>query len=37
VSRDAGLYAELDALLGSALIAEAAVEAEREAEPAGVS
>jgi DNA-directed DNA polymerase III PolC len=35
VSRDAGLYAELDALLGSALMPEAEVEPERE--PAGVS
>jgi DNA polymerase III subunit alpha len=37
VSRSAGLHAELDHLLGSALIPEAAVDAEREAEPAGVS
>jgi DNA polymerase-3 subunit alpha len=39
VSRSAGLHAELDALLGSALIPEAAAEseAEREPEPAGVS
>jgi DNA polymerase-3 subunit alpha len=38
VTRDAGLYAELDALLGSALIPEAAAEPapEREPEPAGV-
>jgi DNA polymerase-3 subunit alpha len=39
VSRSAGLHAELDALLGSALIPEAAADAdaEREPEPAGVS
>ena len=37
VSRSAGLHAELDALLGSALMPEAAADAEREAEPAGVS
>jgi DNA polymerase-3 subunit alpha len=37
VSRSASLHAELDALLGSALIPEAAAEAEREPEPAGVS
>jgi len=37
VARSAGLHAELDALLGSALIPEAAVESEREPEPAGVS
>jgi DNA polymerase III subunit alpha len=37
VARSAGLHAELDALLGSALILEPAVEAEREPEPAGVS
>ncbi|HTU95513.1 MAG TPA: DNA polymerase III subunit alpha [Solirubrobacteraceae bacterium] len=36
VSRDASLYAELDALLGSALMAEPAVDGEREPEPAGV-
>jgi len=38
VTRDAGLYAELDALLGSALIPEARKEPEpeREPEPAGV-
>jgi DNA polymerase III subunit alpha len=35
VARSAGLHAELDALLGSALISHAA--AEREPEPAGVS
>ena len=35
VSRDAGLYAELDALLGSALIpeADAAAQDDREPEP----
>ncbi|HTA15578.1 MAG TPA: DNA polymerase III subunit alpha, partial [Solirubrobacteraceae bacterium] len=37
VSRDAGLYAELDALLGSALIPEPVADAELEPEPAGVS
>jgi hypothetical protein len=37
VSRSASLHAELDALLGSALIPEAAADAEREPEPAGVS
>ncbi len=37
VSRSAGLHAELDALLGSALIPEAAADPEREPEPAGVS
>jgi len=37
VARSAGLHAELDALLGSALILAPAVEAEREPEPAGVS
>jgi DNA polymerase III subunit alpha len=37
VSRSAGLHAELDALLGSALMPEAAADAQREAEPAGVS
>jgi DNA polymerase III subunit alpha len=36
VSRSASLHAELDALLGSALMPEAAAEAAREAEPAGV-
>jgi DNA polymerase-3 subunit alpha len=43
VARDAGLYAELDALLGSALIpepdadADTGAEVDREPEPAGVS
>jgi len=37
VARSAGLHAELDQLLGSALIPEAVADAEREAEPAGVS
>jgi hypothetical protein len=37
VARSAGLHAELDQLLGSALIPEAVTGAEREAEPAGVS
>ncbi|HEX3976879.1 MAG TPA: DNA polymerase III subunit alpha [Solirubrobacteraceae bacterium] len=37
VSRSAGLHAELDALLGSALIPEAVADAERRPEPAGVS
>jgi DNA polymerase-3 subunit alpha len=37
VSRTASLHAELDALLGCALMPEAAADAEREAEPAGVS
>jgi DNA polymerase III subunit alpha len=37
VSRSAGLHAELDALLGSALIPEAAAKAQREPEPAVVS
>jgi DNA polymerase-3 subunit alpha len=36
VSRSAGLHAELDALLGSALMPEAVAEAQREPEPAGV-
>ena len=37
VSRSASLHAELDALLGSALMPEVTADAEREAEPAGVS
>jgi DNA polymerase-3 subunit alpha len=37
VSRSAGLHAELDQLLGSALIPEAVADGERAAEPAGVS
>ncbi len=36
VSRSASLHAELDDLLGSALIPEAAAEGDREPEPAGV-
>jgi DNA polymerase-3 subunit alpha len=36
VSRSASLHAELDALLGSALVPEATADAEREPEPAGV-
>jgi DNA polymerase-3 subunit alpha len=37
VSRSASLHAELDALLGSALVPEAAADTERAPEPAGVS
>jgi DNA polymerase III subunit alpha len=36
VSRSASLHAELDALLGSALVPEATADTEREPEPAGV-